>query len=99
MILGIVSVAMIVILFLCCLHQPHPNYTQNIDNNKEYIMKYQLICYILSHAHKIKIHEIYMTCTLFNISYLRLSVYFLHLYCFFLQTYTNILCHFFKCKF
>ena len=76
MILGIVSIAMI-ILFLCYVHKPHPNYTQNINKNKVYIMKYELICYILSHAHKIKIYEIYKTCvfTLFNISFLKLSVY------------------------
>ena len=98
MILGIVSVAMIVVLYLCCLYEPHPNYTQNIDKNKEYIMKYQLICY----AHKIKIHEIYTTCvfTLFNINYLKLSVYLTYCICIaFLQTITNIVCHFLKCKF
>ena len=85
-------------LFLCYVHKPQPNYAQNINKNKVYIMKYELICYILSHAHKIKIYDIFKTCvfTLFNISYLKLSV---HLYCIFLQTNTNILCHFFKCKF
>ena len=50
-------------------------------------MKYQLICYILSHAHKIKIHEIYKTCvfTLFSTLKIVSLLEMLHLYGFFLK--------------
>ena len=88
MIFGIVSILMIVMLYYA--QKLYLNITQNIDKNKEFIMKYQMTCffhcslYPISYAHIIKIYKIYQICvfTLFNISYLKLSVYLTCCICF-----------------